>query len=156
MELSRVIDKALQPIWRKLRILATRGIVKLVDSTTLLQELQVAAVGGEVLDNIEHWEAYGFTSRPHPGAEALLISLGGDRDHTVAVNVADRRFRLRGLATGEVAISTDEGDVIHFMRGNEILINSTSKINMQCDASSIVMTPAGITITAPSLDINEG
>lgn len=138
MELRRVIEKSLQPLARRLRTMATRGVVKLVDPSTLMQQLQVAALGDELLDRIEHWEPYGFTSNPHPEAEALLLSLGADRDHTVAVNVADRRFRLKGLASGEVAMATDEGDVIHFKRGNHIYIDSLSKITAKAPNVDVI------------------
>lgn len=139
-----MLEKVLRPIQRKLRMLATRGVVKLVNPATLLQELQIAALGEEVLDRIEHWEPYGYTSRPLAGAEALLLSLGADRDHTVAVNVADRRFRLKNLTAGEVALYTDEGDVIHFKRGNQILI----------DTMGTLVANAGTSITATSPLVN--
>jgi len=147
MELMmRAIEKSLQPLARRLRTMATRGVVKLVSPSTLLQELQVAALGEELLGNIEHWEPYGFTSNPHPGAEALLLSLGADRDHTVAVNVADRRFRLKGLQSGEVALFTDEGDVIHFKRGNELLIDTMGTLVANAGTSA--------TVTAPTVTVN--
>lgn len=138
MELSRMIGRMLQPLQRKLRLLVTRGVVQLVDPSTLLQQLQVSAVGQELLDSIEHWEPYGYTSRPHSGAEALLAAIGGDRDHTVAVNVADRRFRLRSLAAGEVALYTDEGDVIHFKRGNHIYVDAMTKVTVKAPNVDVI------------------
>ncbi len=160
MELGRIIDKALQPLRRKLRLIATRGVVKLVDPARLLQELQVAAVGEELLDAIEHWEPYGYTSNPQPGAEALLLSLGGDRDHAVAVSVADRRFRLKGLQSGEVALYTDEGDVIHFKRSNKILIDSANEITINAankliantDVAEVTATTSA-KVTSPVVDV---
>lgn len=146
MELG-TLEKVLRPIQRKLRLLATRGVVKLVNPATLLQELQIAALGDEVLDRIEHWEPYGYTSRPLAGAEALLLSLGADRDHTVAVNVADRRFRLKGLLSGEVALYTDEGDVIHFKRGNELLIDTMGTLVANAGTSATVTSPL-VNVTA--------
>ena len=158
--MNRLIAKALQPLTRKLRMIATRGVVKLVDPALMLQELQIAAVGEELLDNVEHWEAYGYTSRPHPGAEALLLSLGGDRDHTVAVNVADRRFRLKNLAPGEVAIYTDEGDVIHFKRGNQIFISTAGTLVANATVSATITSPlvdivasTKCTITSPNTEL---
>jgi len=132
----RVFSKLLNPIQRKLRLMITRGVVKLIDPSTLMQELQLELLSGEVLDRVEHFEQYGFSSHPQPGAEVLAGSVGADRAHTVAFCVADRRYRLRNLAPGEVALSTDEGDVIHFKRGNEILISSANKVSI--NGSTIV------------------
>ena len=123
-----LLKRVLQPIHRRLSLIVTRALVNLVDSEKLMQEIQVQSVGGETLDGIEHFEPYGYTSRAKQGAEALLAALGGKRSHLVAVSVADRRFRLKGLAEGEVAMYTDEGDVIHFKRGNIIEIKAVTKV----------------------------
>jgi phage baseplate assembly protein V len=152
VELRRALEKMLQPLQRKLRLMVTRGVVQLVDPSTLLQQLQLKAVGEEVLDNIEHWEPYGYTSRPHPGAEALLLSVGGDRDHTVAVNVADRNFRLKGLQSGEVALYTDEGDVIHFRRGNHIYVDAMTKITAKAPNVDVIAS-VKVLLSAPLVDI---
>ncbi len=58
-----------------------------------------------------------FYLRAASGAEAITLSVGGHRSHTVVINVDDRRYRLKGLKGGEVALYTDEGDFIHFQRG---------------------------------------
>lgn len=106
-----------------------RGVVALGNAASKMQTLQLTLLAGEVKDGVEHLEPYGYTSAPHPGAEALVGFLGGDRSHGVVLVVADRRFRLQGLAPGEVALHTDEGDVFHFKRGRVIdLVTSTLNI----------------------------
>lgn len=129
-----LISRMLAPLQRQIRLMFTRGLVAMVDSSELIQILQVRAMGDELLDNIQHFEAYGYTSNPKPGAEALLAALGGNHDHMVAVMVGDRRFRLKGLKSGEVAMYTDEGDFIHFKRGNEIHIKTT-KVILDCSSA---------------------
>lgn len=109
---------------RMLHGLVARGVVILANVACKMQELQLALLDGETSDQVEHFEPYGFTSRPHPGAEAVALHVGGDRAHCVAVVVADRRFRLQGLQAGEVALFTDEGDSLVFKRGGEIHITS--------------------------------
>jgi phage baseplate assembly protein V len=97
-----------------------RGVVALGNSASKLQSLQLRLLAGEVKDDVEHLEPYGFTACPQPGAEALAGFIGGDRSHGVVIVVADRRFRLQGLKPGEVALYTDEGDRVHFKRGRVI------------------------------------
>ncbi|MPQ67806.1 MULTISPECIES: phage baseplate assembly protein V [unclassified Pseudomonas] len=106
--------------------LLARGLVSLVNADSKLQSLQMRLLAGETKDGMEHFEPYGFTANPHPGAEALAAFLGGDRSHGVIVCVADRRFRLVGLQSGEVALYTDEGDTLHFKRGREIEITTAT------------------------------
>lgn len=126
------------------RLLA-RGTVVLANSANKLQSLQMRLTAGEVNDDMEHFEPYGFTSNPLAGAEGIATFLGGDRSHAVVLVVADRRYRLKALAAGEVAIYTDEGDKIHFKRGRVIDIE-TATLNIR--ASS------GVNIDSPTLSMS--
>lgn len=117
-----------------------RGVVALGNSANKLQSLQLSLLAGEVKDNMEHLEPYGFTACPQAGAEALGAFIGGDRSHGVVIVVADRRFRLQGLKPGEVALYTDEGDRIHFKRGR-ILDIETVTLNIKASASVNFDTP---------------
>ncbi|MDH0132814.1 phage baseplate assembly protein V [Pseudomonas asiatica] len=100
-----------------------RGVVVLANSARKLQALQLRITAGEVKDDIEHLEPYGFTACPKDGAEAL-VGFFGDRSHGVVILVADRRFRLQGLKPGEVALYTDQGDSLVFRRGRVIEIET--------------------------------
>jgi len=147
----KVFAKLLAPLKRSIQLLITRGVIKLIDPSKMMQELQVQVLG-TVLDNVEHFEPYGYTAHPLPGSEALLASLGGKRGHTVVINVADRRYRLKNMAEGEVAIYTDEGDVIHFKRNNIIDINSSKTINATAPNININASTK-VTITTPDCEI---
>jgi phage baseplate assembly protein V len=121
------------------RLLA-RGTVVLANSASKLQSLQMRLTAGELNDDIEHFEPYGFTSRPLAGAEGVVTFLGGDRSHAIALVIADRRYRLQSLTNGEVAIYTDEGDKIHFKRGRIIDIE-TSTLNIRASTAVNFDTP---------------
>ncbi|WP_433767291.1 phage baseplate assembly protein V [Pseudomonas putida] len=121
------------------RLLA-RGTVVLASSASKLQSLQMRLTAGEVNDDMEHFEPYGFTSHPLAGAEGVVTFLGGDRSHAIALVVADRRYRLQSLAAGEVAIYTDEGDRIHFKRGRIIDIE-TATLNIRASTAVNFDTP---------------
>lgn len=129
--MSAALRAFVRPIWRRVLLLLSRGTVNLVDDKTGLQEIQINLLRDETRDGLERFQEYGFTSVPHPGAEALAAFLGGNRDHGVILAAADRRYRVKGLKTGEVAIYTDEGDVIHFLRGREILVKSGGLVRMK-------------------------
>ena len=103
-----------------LKSMLVRGTVIMADAARKLQTLQVRLTAGEIKDGAEHFEAYGFTSHPKDGAEVLTAFLGGDRSHAVVLVASDRRFRIKELEPGEVAIYTDEGDKVHFKRGRVI------------------------------------
>lgn len=101
-----------------------RGTVALATAGRMLQTLQMRLTAGEIKDELEHFEPYGYTSCPKPGAEGLALFLGGDRSHGVVVCVADRRFRLKELKPGEVALYTDEGDTFVFKRGRVVELDT--------------------------------
>ena len=118
-----------------------RGTVVLVDSARKLQALQMRLTAGEVKDGLEHFEPYGFTSNPLAGAEGIAAFIGGDRSHGVLLVVADRRYRIQGMAPGEVAIYTDEGAKIHLKRGRIIDIEA-DVINFKAATAVNFDTPA--------------
>jgi phage baseplate assembly protein V len=112
----RAVHKFLGPVRRRIALMISRAMLSMADDTTLLQEVQVKLLGEETLSRLERFQQYGFTSVPHAGAEALALSLGGNRSHTVVVSVDDRRYRLKGLKSGEVALYDDRGQHIHLTR----------------------------------------
>lgn len=117
-----------------------RGTVALGDSMRKLQSIQLRLLAGEVKDQVEHLEPYGFTAAPLAGAEALAGFMDGDRSHGVVIVISDRRFRLQGLQPGEVALYTDEGDRIHFKRGRVIDVETTT-LNIKASESVNFDTP---------------
>lgn len=117
-----------------------RGTVVLANAGKKMQSLQIRLTAGELKDGVEHFEPYGFTSNPLPSAEVLTAFLGGDRSHAVVVVASDRRYRIKELAPGEVAIYTDEGDKIHFKRGRIIDIE-TQTLNIKAGTSVNFDTP---------------
>lgn len=125
-------------IWRALQNMLGRAVVTGVEAAGRLQLLQVRLTADEDKDGIEHMEPYGYTARPHPGAEGMAVFLDGDRSHGVVIVVGDRRYRLRGLQAGEVALYTDEGDTLVLKRGRvaelttgTFLVKATDKVRFE-------------------------
>lgn len=102
----------LKPIRRRLQVMVNRAVLKLVDDAGNLQALQIAILADELADDVERVQEYGFTSVPHPGAEGVALAVGGLRDHTIVIATDDRRYRLKGLAGGEVALYDDQGQTV--------------------------------------------
>jgi len=124
------LRRALGPLNRKLALMVGRAIVRLVNDSTLMQNLQLELLAGELRDDVEHVQNYGFTSHPFPGAEAVAVAVAGSRDHVVVVAVDDRRYRLTALEQGEVAIYTDEGDKVVMRRGGVIELTAATKVRI--------------------------
>lgn len=146
-DLGRVLQRTTGPLWRRLRLLVSRGVLSLVNDGLKLQEVQVSLLGGEPAW-AERFQQYGYTSHPLPGAEAVVVSVSGARAHLVALSVDDRRYRPKGLKAGEVCLYTDEGDEIRFKRGRVISVIAGSKLEVtapeavfNCSTSVTLNTP---------------
>lgn len=112
---QRTMSRVLSPIWRRLRLLVSRGVLQLADDGPGVQKVQVTLLG-ESPAWAERFQQYGFTAVPHAGAEAVVTAVGGARAHLVAIAVDDRRYRMAGLEGGEVAIYDDLGQSVHLTR----------------------------------------
>lgn len=128
--MMRAMQKMTAPLSRRIRLIVGRAVVGLVNDSLKMQGLQINLLAGEVRDNVERFQEYGFTSHPLPGAEAVVVFAGGNRDHGLVIAVDDRRYRLKSLQTGEVAIYSDEGDTIILKRGKVVEVNTdTFRVN---------------------------
>lgn len=113
-----------------------RAVLHAVNAAPGCQTLQVQVLADETQDGVEHAEPYGFTSNPLPGAEGLVLNVGGRRGAAVGINFGNRGVRVVGLKSGEVCIYTDEGDKITLKRDRNMEIETLHlKIIAQEDAT---------------------
>lgn len=137
-QLVRLLD----PIKRRILHIVGRGVVRLSTDGDGNQRYQVSLMAEETRDGVERIQEYGFTSRPLAGADAVVVFPGGNREFGLIVAVDDRRYRLKGLAEGEVALYTDEGDRIHLKRGGKIEISATSEVDVIASSKVVINSPA--------------
>ena len=100
-----------------------RGVVSAADGTKKMRAVQVRLLADEVRDDLEHVEPYGFTSEPKDDEqpEAFALFFGGDRSHGIVFCVADRRYRLKNLKPGEVALYDDLGQKVYLTRDGLVI-----------------------------------
>lgn len=132
-DVIRAIDKMMAPLRRRVLLAIGRGILLATDDGKKIQIVQISGLNGEVLNDRERFQNYGLASHAHPGAEAIFVSVGGLRNHAIVLAVDDRRYRIVGLAQGEVALYTDEnqsedGHRIHLKRGGKIEVHCTDAL----------------------------
>lgn len=135
------LRKALAPMGRAVSMMVARVVVRLVNDAGGLQVLQVDGLADETLDAVERFQNYGFTSRPRPGAEGIMVSVGGVRSQGVVIAVDDRRYRLRAMAEGEVAMFDDLGQLVHLKRDG-ILVHTALKVVVEADTVSVTANSA--------------
>lgn len=108
--------------------MVARVVVKAINDGEGIQKLKFTALADEELNKVERIQEYGFTSHPKVGAEGVVLFIGGNRDHGVVIAVDDKRYRLTGLAQGEVALYDDLGSKVHLKRGGNIEVVASTKV----------------------------
>ena len=125
------IMDSLRALQNRIMMIIGRAVLEAVDDSGDLQTLKLSLLRRENRTGVERFQEYGFSSNPLPGAEAVVVFPGGNRDHGLCIAVDDRRFRFKGLKSGEVVLYTDEGDKFHFKRGGVIEVVSATKVEIK-------------------------
>lgn len=149
------IKKIVTPIFRRVLLMVSRGTVKKSDE----EVLQVELLKDEIRDKIKNVQQYGFASVPKKDAEAVVVFIGGNRDHGVVIATDDKRYRIDNMENGEVAIYTDEGDYVYLKRGHEIEVNcdgaKTTITKNQIEFSqNMTIKGQNITVDCTKFDVN--
>jgi len=138
------LNQLLAPVHRRLDNLVARAVVKVIDDTRKLQLLQLAVLDGETREACERFQEYGFTSVPLADAEAVVVFVGGHRDHPLVLAVDDRSKRKTGLQPGEAAVYNHQGAYVLLKTGPAIEANAP--VNL---VNSAVYKVAGTQVVGP-------
>ncbi|MFP3944635.1 MAG: phage baseplate assembly protein V [Alphaproteobacteria bacterium] len=142
-DMIRTVNRLTARLKRQIRVMAARAVIRIVNDALKMQEVQAASFSGEVLGGVERFQNYGFTSVPLNGAEGIVLALGGARSHSVVICVDDRRYRLKPLSAGEVALYDDLGQKVHLKR-DQIHIESPAKVTVEAPE---------VLVDSPSVDL---
>lgn len=120
--LKRYLDPIKNRIWR----IVGKAILVALDNSGSSQKVNVSILKNENSSEIERVQEYGLDTYPKTDAQVVILSIGGNRDHALAINISDRRYRPTDLAEGEVALYTHEdttsGHRVHLKSGATIEI----------------------------------
>lgn len=130
--------------WMIVRALG-RGRLTAVDDSGPVQSVQAQLSQSELRDGTPRVAEYGFHSNPPAGADAVLVFLGGDRTQGVVIACGHQKYRMTGLASGEVALADDLGQTVYLTRtgivvkgaGLPMLITDTPQITLDTPLTHI-------------------
>ena len=131
------MQNTVRGLGRRIAMMCARAVLRATYDDKGVQEAQLDLLADETRTGAQRFQEYGMTSHPHPGAEVITLSLGGAREHMVVIAVDDRRYRLKALAQGEVALYDDRGAKVHLTRTGLELVD-----------------PVEVRISAPKIDLN--
>jgi phage baseplate assembly protein V len=138
-------ERAFRPLASRIQMMIGRAVVAAIDDDKMLQTLQIELLDEETQDGVEHFQPYGFSARAQAGAEAIAASVGGLRSHAVVLAVADRRYRMKGLQEGEVALYDDLGQSVLLGRDG-IVVTSPLGVKFVTDGDFSVEAQGDVSI----------
>ncbi len=147
------INRILEPVRRRVENIVARAVVAQVRDSSTLQTLQLDVLAAETRDGCERFQPYGLSAVPFAGAEAVVLFVGGLRDHPLVIGVDDRRYRKRNLQPGEVALYTDEGAYALLKRGSTLEANQPVNLvngGVYKVAGTQVVGPQGAAVSGPT------
>jgi phage baseplate assembly protein V len=125
---------------RKIKLLVSRAVVNIVTDSLKQQNMQINLLDGETADDVERFQNYGHTSVPPAGSEAIVLSVGGKRQHLVAVVVDNKSSRLKDLKSGDSALYHTNGH--YLLLTEEQLVNLVcKKLHAKADKKILFETP---------------
>jgi phage baseplate assembly protein V len=111
--------------------------INLVNSVPNVSLIQGGGLAGEKVQDNEIVQHFGFSSNPPAGSTGIVLPLGGKTSQAVIIATEHASYRIKSLKSGEVAIYSDEGDMIVLKRGRLIeattdtfKINASNKVEM--------------------------
>jgi phage baseplate assembly protein V len=155
----KTIDERIRKALGSLRF-AFRGVLTNVGAGAGVQLAQIDGVAGEQLQDAELMQHYGITSNPPAGSMVVVLPLGGKTAHGIVIATEHASYRLAGLASGEVAIYSDEGDSVVLKRGRVIEVTThTLRINaaeaVEINTKTLTVTAtADVTLTTPTQTVS--
>jgi phage gp45-like len=149
-----------QRLYRRVMMLVARGRVKVTDDTGAAQLAQVdfgptsSAGSLSLQDNVPVISLFGHTSNPPADSDVIAISLGGDRNKTVAIGHSHQTSRLKNLGVGDSALYDVRGAYVWFKPTGLVIDAAGGNVTIQ-NAGNISITASGnVTVTAQHVIVN--
>jgi phage baseplate assembly protein V len=131
-----IIKHVIAPFSRRVSLMISRCVLNIIDDTTKTQSAQAEFFSGEVHDNAEVWQQFGFTSVPPSGSEGIALFIGGERQNPFIVATENKDTRVKNLKQGEACLYSSCGDTITLKENNSAELK-TKKLSIKSNSISI-------------------
>ncbi len=135
------MSDAIERVYRRVLNTVGRGRTTYVDDTQNVQFVQVKLGAEEVKDGLPRLAEYGFSSALPDNSDAVVLFIGGERSNGVVIATGNQTYRMRSLASGEVAISDDKGQSVYLTKAGIVIDGGANPIT--------ITAPGGLNITGP-------
>lgn len=148
------IKKQIAQAMRQIRP-AFRGVMSLLDTTGRLASAQLKGVAGEVLNKVEVFQHFGFTSAIPDGSEIIVLPLFGRTGLSVIIASENGQYRLKGLLKGETAIYDAQGKYVLLKKDGGIIVEAKNQAVTVNNATIVTINASEkIKLVAPLISMN--
>lgn len=134
MDPREAFRRMLEPLAARVRLVVARAVVRALDETRKVRTVQLSVLAGETMGSVEHFQHFGLTSRPPLGTEAVIVCVGGSRDHAIAIAEEHRGTRPTGLlAPGEVLVYAQGGSRVHLKADGSVVVTAAAGLEVSDD-----------------------
>ena len=137
-----MIERLLNPIKARIRLMIGRCVVNACKGS----EVELSLLAGEVREDVDFYQQYGFSSRPVGNVSGISVFIGGSRDNGALVACRGDDIKM-DLEEGEVAIHSPHGNSLVLKKDGSIVatpkagkkfhvegaIEATLEITANCD-----------------------
>lgn len=109
-DLIRTIRSVVNSLRSNVNAMVARVVVNAINDGAAIQAVTVTALADESLDSVQHMQQGGLSHVSLPGAEGLMLCLGGSREAPFVFAVSNRSVRPTGSAGGETVLYAAEKD----------------------------------------------
>lgn len=152
-------EAVLARLQRRILSMVGRGRVTTVDDTKSVQRHQVdfgPTTGGgslDIHDNIPVAHFFGFSSNPPPGADVIVLFVGGDRNKPVVIGHNHQKFRHGNLSSGD-SVQFDSRGAYAWLTPTGLVVDAAGgNVTIQNAVHVHVTASADITLTAPTVAV---
>lgn len=138
-----LLQRMFAPLMRRIQLMLGRAVLTGINDSLKAQNVQLTALAGETLDDVERLLQYGQISVPLSGAEAIIACIGAQRDQTVVLVAEDRRYRPTGLPAGDSGLYHYEGHRIRLTKNGRCIITCKA-LEVYADDHVLIDTPKTI------------
>lgn len=123
-----------------------RAVISALDDTGDYQVVKLDVLADETLEDVERVQNFGFASNPPSGAEAVLLLVGGNRDHPIVISADTPKTRKKSLQPGEAAVYGNATANYLYLKKDDTSELKTKKLTL--------MLTDGLTVDGGVLEID--
>lgn len=139
---------------RAQRRAVTRGRVTNARTRAGRVIVDMTLLDGETRRGVELMLPTGMSALPAEGADLVVLEVGANRDHLVAMVADDPANRIEGLAPGEIGLRAFGQQVI--IRADGVEVTDALKITITASGPVDITADGIVTVEAPRINLGAG